>query len=221
MTVGESFGPRVTANTRRPQRGIERVDIALLFGFFVSGASALVYQLSWQRAFYSIIGVDIDSVTVVVSAFMLGIGLGGMAGGWLADRYPAKRIHLFAVAELTIAAYGAATISLLPWLDSHLLHTAWSTLGARAALSFAVLALPTTLMGMTLPLLTMAMNDKRQNVGVSVGALYFANTLGAALGALLVPMVLLHHFTLSATIATAAIGNLLVAGSALLAARQA
>jgi len=49
--------------------------------FFFSGFPALIYQLVWQRALFRIFGVNIESVTIVVTAFMLGLGLGGLAGG--------------------------------------------------------------------------------------------------------------------------------------------
>jgi len=51
--------------------------------FFFSGAPALIYQLTWQRALFLIFGVNIESVTIVVTAFMLGLGIGSLAGGWL------------------------------------------------------------------------------------------------------------------------------------------
>ena len=62
------------------------LNMLLLLSFFISGCSALMYQVSWQRALYALIGVDMDSITIIVSVFMLGIGLGGMLGGWLSDR---------------------------------------------------------------------------------------------------------------------------------------
>jgi predicted membrane-bound spermidine synthase len=195
-------------------------DGTLLFSFFLSGCSALIYQVCWQRSLYSVIGVDIDSITIVVSAFMLGIGTGGLLGGLLADRYPTLRVRLFAAAELTIALYGLASIGLLPWLDDALAAAAWGTAGARALVCFAFLVLPTTLMGMTLPLLTMAFNERRKNIGISVGVLYFANTLGAALGAALVPFVLLQSLTLWQSVQVAVLGNILVAVGAVLVARQ-
>jgi predicted membrane-bound spermidine synthase len=201
----------------RPRDGL--VDATLLLGFFISGCSALIYQVCWQRSLYSVIGVDMDSVTIVVSAFMLGIGTGGMLGGRLADRYAAQRIRIFAVAELSIALYGVATIWLLPWLDDALAAAAWGTPGARALLCFSFLILPTTLMGMTLPLLTMAFNERRSNIGISVGVLYFANTLGAALGAGLVPFVLLRNLTLSQSVLVAVAGNLVVVAAAVSVAR--
>src|SRR3977135_2333362 len=49
--------------------------------FFISGFPALIYQIVWQRALFTIYGVNIESVTLVVSAFMLGLGLGSLLGG--------------------------------------------------------------------------------------------------------------------------------------------
>jgi len=42
--------------------------------FFCSGFPALIYQIVWQRALFAIYGLNIQSVTIVVSAFMLGLG---------------------------------------------------------------------------------------------------------------------------------------------------
>ena len=44
--------------------------------FFISGFPALLYQIVWQRSLFAIYGVNIESVTIVVTAFMLGLGLG-------------------------------------------------------------------------------------------------------------------------------------------------
>lgn len=51
--------------------------------FFISGFPALICQIVWQRAMFALYGVNIESVTVIVSVFMLGLGLGSLAGGWL------------------------------------------------------------------------------------------------------------------------------------------
>src|SRR6185295_16075978 len=64
--------------------------------FFVSGFPALIYQLAWQRALFRIFGVNIESVTIVVTAFMLGLGLGSLAGGWLSTRRTLKLLPLLA-----------------------------------------------------------------------------------------------------------------------------
>lgn len=203
-----------------PPRASSAADALLLAGFFVSGASALVYQVGWQRALYAHIGVDIDSITIIVSVFMLGIGVGGMLGGWLADVLPRQRLRLYALIELSIGGYGLASLAILPWLVEAIAPAGGgSGAGASVAACFIFLLLPTVLMGMTLPLLTMAFDERRANIGVSVGTLYFINTLGAATGAALVPFYLLPMWTLPQVVAAAAAGNFLVIACTLLAAR--
>ncbi|NLU11860.1 MAG: fused MFS/spermidine synthase [Gammaproteobacteria bacterium] len=192
------------------------LDTVLLSSFFLSGICALMYQVAWQRSLYSIIGVDIDSITIIVSVFMLGIGFGGMLGGWIADLAPKRRIHIYAVAELAIALYGFSSLLLVHSIDDWLVATGGGPLSSGAG-SLLFLIVPTTFMGMTLPLLTMVFNDWQDSIGVSVGQLYFINTLGAATGAGLVPFVLLPLMPLDNVIHMAAFGNLTVAALALLA----
>ena len=55
--------------------------------FFFSGFPALIYQLTWQRSLFRIFGVNTESVTIVVTAFMLGLGLGIGSSLPLASRF--------------------------------------------------------------------------------------------------------------------------------------
>lgn len=153
----------------------------LLATFFSSGCAALIYQLVWQRYLFTGLGVDIDSVTLIVSSFMLGIGIGGALGGWVADSIPEKRLKIYAAAEFLLAFIGFTS----PWLFSiiqSLSGSGWTYTGVSLVAVLAVL-IPTTIMGMTLPLLTVYFNDALKNIGASTGTLYFFNTLGAAFGA--------------------------------------
>jgi spermidine synthase len=61
--------------------------------FFASGVAALVYQVIWQRLLVVFSGADVFSATVIVAAFMGGLGVGHLAGGHVADR------RLIALAE--------------------------------------------------------------------------------------------------------------------------
>lgn len=197
-------------------KNIQLLDAILLWSFFLSGCSALMYQVGWQRSLYGVIGVDIDSITIIVSVFMLGIGFGGMLGGWVADKAPGKRIQFYAVAELAIALYGLSSLALLDWVGDWVAATGGAIFWSGMA-SFMFLIVPTMLMGITLPLLTMAFNEWKKSIGVSVGKLYFFNTLGACTGAGLVPFVLLPRLPLDQVILLAALGNILVAVAALFA----
>src|SRR6266481_1349717 len=80
--------------------------------FFVSGFPALIYQLVWQRALFRVFDVNIESVTVVVTAFMLGLGLGSLAGGWLSKRRDIPLLPLLAAIELLTAAFGIFSLGI-------------------------------------------------------------------------------------------------------------
>src|SRR5215470_2888741 len=156
--------------------------------FFLSGFAALLYQVAWQRELFAWFGVDLDSVSTIVSVFMLGLGVGAMAGGWLADRFAHRRILILSLIELTIGVFGFFSLGLIdaaggPLGTDSLLHL--------VMLSFLVLIVPTGAMGATLPVLVTELVDITDNVGVSTGTLYFINTLGAAAGAFGAGLVLL------------------------------
>jgi MFS family permease len=173
--------------------------------FVVSGAAALIYQVCWQRMLFEGFGVDIESVTIIVSAFMLGLGLGSLAGGELADRYPRRLIALFAVIELCTAACGFCSPDLIHAAGRFAVNHSLFEIGL---LNFALLLVPTTLMGATLPILVAHAVRVYRNVGMSVGALYFANTLGAAFGAAFTGFVALYYLGLTSTIYLAALLNI-------------
>ena len=90
--VDDLAGDAAPAVRRRVAGAVHSRIIPL---FVVSGAAALIYQVCWQRMLFEGFGVDIESVTIIVSAFMLGLGLGSLAGGELADRFPHRLIALF------------------------------------------------------------------------------------------------------------------------------
>jgi MFS family permease len=192
----------VTSSARGDVARVAHSRIIALF--VVSGAAALIYQVCWQRMLFEGFGVDIESVTIIVSAFMLGLGLGSLAGGELADRYPHRLITLFAVIELCTAAFGLCSPFLIHSaarfaVDHSLLEIAF--------LNFGLLLVPTTLMGATLPILVAHVVRVNGNIGVSVGGLYFANTLGAAFGAAFTGFVALYYLGLTSTIYAAALLN--------------
>lgn len=188
----------------------------MLLTFFLSGVSALAYQLCWQRALYALIGVDVDSVTIVVSVFMFGIGIGGLLGGRIADRFPGKLVRIYAAIELAIGVYGLLSLSVVAAVLQWAPIFASDLRPMNALGGLLLLLVPTTLMGMTLPILTIAFNVAEKNIGYSVGTLYFANTAGAAVGALALPFSLFAFMNLEQVVQAAAALNLVVAATALM-----
>src|SRR5215813_11760360 len=102
------------------RRGDSQRQVApLLLLFFCSGMPALIYQIVWQRALFAIYGVNSESVTVVVSAFMMGLGLGSLLGGWLSTQLKNRGILAFALAELATAGFGLISLKLFQWAALH------------------------------------------------------------------------------------------------------
>jgi spermidine synthase len=145
--------------------------------FFLSGFAALLYQIVWQRALFAIYGINVESVTMVVTAFMLGLGLGSLAGGEVSKDAKRPVLLMFSLVELGIGLFGAVSLSVFHAVGK-------VTLGMSPASTFLVtfllVLLPTLLMGSTLPLLVAHLVRSSGNVGKSVGTLYFVNTLGSA-----------------------------------------
>jgi spermidine synthase len=169
---------------------IARWTRALCVLFFFSGFPALIYQLTWQRALFRIFGVNIESVTIVVAAFMLGLGLGSLAGGALSQRCRIPLLPLLAAIELATGAFGLASLRIFDFVGA---LTIGLSLTATAASALALVLVPTLLMGATLPLLVSHLVRRSGQVGSAVGLLYYVNTLGAG-AACLACMVLLFPF---------------------------
>jgi len=189
----------------------------LLLIFALSGAAALIYQVCWQRLLFASFGVDIESTTIIVSTFMLGLGCGALVGGRLADRFRQHQIELFALAELTIGLFGLASPAILRAVAE---CTYTLPMPLVAAVNFALMLVPTVCMGATLPILVTALVRRYGNVGISIGRLYSANTLGACTGALAAGALLLIYLTIDQSIYLAASLNMFVAFCAYLALRE-
>jgi spermidine synthase len=166
--------------------------------FFFSGFPALIYQIVWQRTLFAIYGVNIESVTIVVSAFMLGLGLGSLLGGRISQSPTAPLLLLFGGIELGIAAYGMLSLPLFHWVAG---FTAGAPPLETGLLSFALVLVPTVLMGATLPLLVAQLVKLSGNVGRAVGALYFVNTLGSAVACFAAALVTMRYLGMSGSVA--------------------
>ena len=195
----------------RSEQKWENLLLSALFLF--SGMPALIYQVVWQRVLFSIYGVNAESVAVVVSAFMLGLGLGSLLGGWLSARFPRQGILLFGLAELGIAVFGLFSLNIFRWTA---VYTAGANLPSVLVFSLALLLIPTILMGATLPILVEHLVRRSGHVGASVSRLYFVNTLGSAIACYLCARVLLRQFGQIGSVNIAACLNTLVGATAYL-----
>ena len=195
--------------------------------FFVSGASALIYQVLWMRLLGLVFGVTIHAATTVLASFMGGLALGSLAAGRFAPRVR-HPLRWFAVAELLIGLAALATQPALRGVTG-LYVSAYPTLaewpGAVTAIRFAgaslVLLVPTALMGASLPLVLQSALARNPRIGARFAVLYASNTAGAIVGTLLVGFVLIERVGIAASFQVAAIGNLMVGVTALALSRAA
>lgn len=187
-------------------RGLDWLGAA----FLCSGTAGLIYQVAWQRLLFSAFGIDLVSVAIIVSAFMLGLGMGALGGGWVGDRWPVQALSIFAVCETGIGLFGVASPHAMR-VAASLLSDA--SLGMTALVNFALVLIPAALMGSTLPVLIAHLVRMRSSVGTATGQLYAVNTFGAMLGALGAGMFMFRYWELDTVIYFAAVLNFAVAAS--------
>jgi len=199
------------------------------FLFFVSGITALIYEIVWTRMLTLVFGHTVFSVSVVLAAFMAGLGLGSYLFGYAVDKLSvtttetsSTALQVYGWIEILIFASGALLSllfanfseayslfhSLIP--DSPPLQNI-----LKVIFSFTLMLIPTTFMGATLPLISKycVTNDKR--LGTQVSLLYALNTLGAAFGCMLTGFFLMGAFGVLQTVLIAAAANLFIGIGAL------
>ena len=181
--------------------------------FFMSGFPALLYQIVWQRALFTLYGVNIESVTMIVTVFMLGLGLGSLAGGWLSALKGIRLLLAFGMIEFSVGLFGAASLGIFHRVGA---WTAGGSTTATGVATFLLLLVPTMLMGSTLPLLVEHFVRRSSNVGESVGLLYSVNTLGSGVACFLAAIVLMRVLGEAGSVRLAACFNLFVGTAALL-----
>jgi spermidine synthase len=175
-------------------RSVLKIPYSLvLCFFFISGMTGLIYEILWTRMIGKIIGNSPFAVSIVLTVFMGGLGL----GSYLASRYidrrntPGELVKIYGVLELAVGAYGLILPVLLilfkplyALLYNHLFgHFLFYNLLTFTGCSFLLL-LPVTCMGATLPVLSRFYVTSLPGIGASLGRLYGINTIGGALGSL-------------------------------------
>jgi len=179
--------------------------------FSVSGGLGLIDQVCFSKYLSTVFGATAYAISAVLAAFMCGLMLGSHFGGKLAGRVR-RPLLAYGVAELcaavSIALAPVAFQALTPAYVELAVRFEGSLVlvtGLRWLFAALVVVIPTTAMGMTLPLLAPALRSAGSGESNSrLNALYAANTFGGALGALLAAYTLLPTLGLSGTLQLAA-----------------
>jgi spermidine synthase len=173
---------------------------------FCSGASALVFQIAWMRELRLIFGGTTAATAAVLAIFMAGLGMGSAMLGKQADRV-ASPMKMYGLLEVAIALSTALTPLLIEGASTFYLRMGgqeslgiWGATIVRIALATAVIALPTFLMGGTLPALVRAVTPSNDVNRRALALMYGSNTLGAVFGAAITTFFALVQFGTRATL---------------------
>ena len=144
---------------------------------------------------------------------MAGLAIGNTIAASLRS-HKFSPLYLYAALEVTIAVAGCTIVFGLPRLGEWMhpvFQMVWnhdSVLNAiRLVMSFAILLVPTTAMGLTLPVLFNDVGLHRHDFSRAIAILYGVNTLGAVAGALVSETYLVRAFGLWGTSLAAGIMN--------------
>lgn len=193
---------------------------AILFGlFFASGFCGLLYQVIWLRMAFAHFGIITPVLSVVVSVFMLGLGVGSLlAGRWgapLCRTLGCSPATLYGLAELLIGVGAFAVPAMMGWSEQLLLAS--GAAGSTSYLVMSALAITLTilpwcvLMGATFPLMMGYLKSRWPGDATTFSFLYRANVIGAAMGTLVSACILVEMLGFRATSLLAALVNVLIA----------
>jgi spermidine synthase len=193
--------------------------------FFVSGFCSILYELIWLRLAMAQFSVTTAFVSIVLSTFMAGLGVGSVVSGtWIRRhgeeiRFPPLR--LYALTELLIGVSALVVPMELAW-GHRILEAAAARATLSPALSYLISGVWMALtlvpwcacMGATIPVAMFAIrSDARYESRRSFSFLYLANVLGAVAGAV-VPLFLIELYGFHGTLRVGALLNATIAASA-------
>src|SRR6185503_16758898 len=194
--------------------------------FVLSGATGLIYEVLWARMLGLVFGATTLAVSTVLAAFMGGLALGSAVAGRLGDRIR-RPLRVYGLIEIGVAVY-ALLVPLLFTVVDNVYAFIWQQFQPgffvfslwRFVLSCALLLVPTTLMGATLPVLSAALLRSAKRNSNSVTRLYACNLVGAILGTLVAGFFFLPTLGVRSTILVAAALNVIVGLIAIFAERK-
>lgn len=210
--LGKQHGTPVVATTAGDIRA-SRLQRLLLLVALVTGLSSFVYEIAWIRMLALVLGASTHAFELMLSAFILGLALGGLwirrridgfdrpvlALGWVQLLMGVTALgtivgynHLFELMRLVVGALQKNDLGYVMYnVSSHVI-------------AMLVMLPVTFLAGMTLPLITYVLFRQGSGEG-AIGKVYAFNTLGAIVGVALTTLVLLPELGLKMAVLVGAV----------------
>ena len=188
--------------------------------FFLSGASALIFELLWFQLAGLTFGNSVWATALVLASFMGGLALGSALTAFKGDRIKSP-IRLYALLEIIIGVTGFLLVLMLPNLTKifvplyrMLLDHGFILNSIKAVTAFFLMLIPACAMGATLPVLVKTLHKENPGFGRVLGILYGWNTFGATAGVLVAEFFLVKWLGIRQTALAAAGFNILAAAAA-------
>jgi spermidine synthase len=186
--------------------------IAIIFAF--TGFASMVYELSWTRALSLAMGSSTYAFSAMLATFLFGIALGSKIFSHLSRRNPGPALFGWLQVFIGLSCLGAIPllgsmplifIRIFPFIK----QSYDSVIFADFLLCFAVMIIPTTLMGVAFPLAAKLHTRSMKSMGGSIGSIYAINTVGCILGSFLTGFVLIPFIGIQSCLKIAVLINLL------------
>lgn len=190
--------------------------------FFLSGLSALIYQITWMRYFSLFFGSDVYSAAITLSSFMFGLSFGSFVAHKFSRSF-SMPLLAFAILELFIGLYAISFTTILSLFDDTFKQVYINSIssssvvynGFRALIAGAVLLVPTAMMGASLPFISEQFSEEADSAGNVSGKFYATNTAGAVFGVIVGGFFLFPFLGFKTTTLIAATLNILIGSIAL------
>jgi spermidine synthase len=196
--------------------GKTKLRFIILAFFLLSGASGLIYEIVWNRMLTLVFGSTVFATATVLTSYMAGMSIGSFYFGRLIDRR-GNPLKAYAYMEAGIGIFAVFLPFILIGVEAFYVavhrtfQTSFYLLSlVKFLLCLAVLIIPTTLMGGTLPVISKFFTHRMDKLGRSIGVLYGVNTFGAVLGCFFAGFVFIRTIGVSGTIYIAASINIII-----------
>jgi len=188
----------------------------LLIIFGLTGMTALIYEIIWIRPLSLVFGTTIYAVSTIIASFILGLAVGSWVAGKYTDRLH-NPLRYFAFTQLGVGFYGILLLPIFGALPDVYIVLYQATLPNQALfmftqilMSIAMISIPATLMGTTLPLMMRTYSEEFTTVGKDVGKLDASNSFGAVVGTLAAGFLLIPILGIQNSIIVTASINIII-----------
>jgi len=198
--------------------GWDTIQWVVVAGIGISGIAAMIYQIAWTRVLLLSIGSSVYAFSLIVTAFICGLGLGSL----IISKFIDRRRDLVLWLAITQGVIGISALLIVPLLGKLPIFLAESVFKsshsfkyihfAEFAAIFLLILTPTFMMGAAVPMAIKICTTDVKRVGKFFGNVYAVNTLGAIFGSFIAGFLLIPWLGAQNSIFIAVAINIFAAG---------